>query len=238
MSVNSFHLILVCHFLYYYTVTHFADLETLAVSNWSVVAHIPVGAIVSSFVQIFYAYRLYLLNGRRPVVPAAIAFFSLLQTAMRASLAVKISKIRYFEKERQSQPYVIGALACECLCAIIITLSNKLQAMVQYAVNTGAVTTAIAVASVVSWVIAPDALVDAALYIVIIRLYPCSFLSIINSRCYPPDIGDITMEGPESHMSFLDHSTTTYQDSARHITQASSSSSGVKYSGSPANQSH
>ncbi|KAK0467944.1 uncharacterized protein EV420DRAFT_1635214 [Desarmillaria tabescens] len=275
MSINSFHLILVCHFMYYYTITHFADFETLAVSNWSSAAHIPVGgsvlfvfvppsstekvsttAIVSSFVQFFYAYRLYLLNGRRFVVPAAIMFFSLLQTAMGASLAAEM----YFEKERLSQashclnprycipvnepqPYAISALACECLCDILITwsmtcyirksetsiLSSKtLQAIVQYAVNTGALTTSIAIAAVISWVIAPDALVDAALYIVMVRLYPCSFLSILNSRHYPPDIGDIMMDGPETHMSFLNHSTTTYQESTRHITQASSSSGGVK----------
>ncbi len=36
-SVNSLHLILVCHSLYYYTITHFADFEALAVSTWWVV---------------------------------------------------------------------------------------------------------------------------------------------------------------------------------------------------------
>lgn len=227
MSVNSLHLILVCHSLYYYTITHFADFEALAVSNWSAAVHIPVGAIVSSLVQFFYAYRLYLLNGRKYVVPTVIIFFSMLQTAMGISLAVKISTIRYFTKAKQIQPYSVSTLACECLCDIIITLSmahcirksetgilspKKLQEKVHYVVSTGALTTAMAVAAVVSWLIAPDTLVDAALYVIMVRLYPCSFLAILNAREDLLDFGDMTMEGPESHMSFLSHATTTHHD--------------------------
>ncbi|PBL02122.1 hypothetical protein ARMGADRAFT_1005558 [Armillaria gallica] len=227
MSINSLHLILVCHSLYYYTITHFADFEALAVSTWSAAVHIPVGAIVSSLVQFFYAHRLYLLNGRKYAVPTVIIFFSVLQTAMGISLAVKISAIRYFTKAKQVQPYSVSTLACECLCDIIITLSmaycirksetgilssNKLQERVHYVVSTGALTTTISVAAVVSWLIAPNTLVDAALYVIMVRLYPCSFLAILNAREDLLDFGDATMDGPESHMSFLSHATTTQQE--------------------------
>ncbi|KAK0498393.1 hypothetical protein EDD18DRAFT_1157543 [Armillaria luteobubalina] len=229
MSVNTLHLVLVCHSLYYYTITHFADFEVLAVSTWSAAVHIPVGAVVSSLVQFFYAYRLYLLNGRKYAVPTIIVsrVFSVLQTAMGISLAVKISTIRYFTKAKLIQPYSVSTLACECLCNIIITLamahcirksetgplsSKKLQERVYYVISTGALTMAMAVAAVISWLIAPNTLVDAALYIIMVRLYPCSFLAILNARDDLLDFGDMTMEGPESHMSFLSHATTTHQE--------------------------
>ncbi|KAK0231182.1 hypothetical protein IW262DRAFT_464028 [Armillaria fumosa] len=160
MSVNSLHLILVCHSLYYYTITHFADFEALAVSIWSAAVHIPVGAVVSSLVQFFYAYRLFLLNGRKYAVPTTIIFFSVLQTAMGISLAVKMSTIRYFTKAKLIQPYSSETSTLS---------SKKLQERVHYVVSTGALTTAMAVGAVISWLIAPNTLVDAALYIIMVR---------------------------------------------------------------------
>ncbi|SJL01716.1 uncharacterized protein ARMOST_05039 [Armillaria ostoyae] len=238
MSVDTFHLILVCHFLYYYTVSHFGDFEALAVSTWSIATHIPVGAIASSLVQFFYAYRVYAL-GRSLVLPGIIVFFSVAQTVVGIVLAFKISSVKYFANARQSMPYGVSALACEVVCDTIITASmvyylrksesgipssNKvLRILMHYMVNTGALTTAMAIATVIGWAVTPDELIDITFYVVMVRLYPCSFLAILNSRSYLRDV----MRPGTAETVHLSQLTSVHRDSTgnRNTNQLSTNSS-------------
>ncbi|KAK0191225.1 hypothetical protein F5146DRAFT_1138013 [Armillaria mellea] len=249
MSVDTFHLILVCHFLYYYTVSHFGDFQALAVSTWSIATHIPVGAIASSLVQFFYAYRVYAL-GRSFVLPVIIIFFSVSQTVIGIVLAFKISSVKYFANARQSMPYGVSALACEVVCDTIITASmvhylrksesgipssNKvLRILMHYIVNTGALTTAMAIATVIGWAVTPDELIDITFYVVMVRLYPCSFLAILNSRSYLRDV----MRPGTAETVHLSQLTSVHRDSngVRNTNQLSTNSSegttkSVKYGG-------
>ncbi|KAK0206278.1 hypothetical protein DFS33DRAFT_1381396 [Desarmillaria ectypa] len=260
MSVDTFHLILVCHFLYYYTVSHFGDFEALAVSTWSIATHIPVGAIASSLVQFFYAYRVYAL-GRSLVLPGIIIFFSVAQTVIGIVLAFKMlefpaviissdltlwtrSSVKYFANARQSMPYGVSALSCEVVCDTIITLSmvyylrksetgipsssKVLRKLTHYMVNTGALTTAMAIATVIGWAVTPDELIDITFYVVMVRLYPCSFLAILNSRSYLRNV----MRPGTAETVHLSQLTSVHRDTSRATTDLSSNSSeGVKYGG-------
>ncbi|KAK0467945.1 uncharacterized protein EV420DRAFT_1635215 [Desarmillaria tabescens] len=244
-SVDTFHLILVSHFLYHYSVAHFGDFEALAVSNWSVAIHIPVGAVASSLVQFFYAFRVYILSGQRSyVIPAIIVSgFPLSQTAIAVVLAVKISKVRYYTRGRESMPYAVSALACEVISDVVITLSmtyylrksktgisstsKVLRLLIRYTINTGALTTTTAIASVVSWAVAPDQLVDAALYIVMVRLYTCSFLAILNSRDHLRNV--LTLDTELDHLSGIH--TTVHGNSTQITIHTTSNPVESKYEG-------
>ncbi|KAK0468079.1 uncharacterized protein EV420DRAFT_1635340 [Desarmillaria tabescens] len=244
MSVDTFHLILICHALYYYTVSHFGDFDALAVSTWSIATHIPVGAIASSLVQFFYAYRVYAL-GRSLVLPSIIIFFSVAQTVIGIVLALKIASVKFFANARESMPYGVSALSCEVVCDIIITLSmvyylrksetgipsssKVLRKLTHYMVNTGALTTAMAIATVIGWAVTPDELIDITFYVVMVRLYPCSFLAILNSRSHLRNV----MRPGTAETVHLSQLTSVHRDSSRPTTDLSSSNSseGVKYGG-------
>ncbi|KIY50434.1 hypothetical protein FISHEDRAFT_71491 [Fistulina hepatica ATCC 64428] len=68
LAIDSFHVALIVHANYFYTVTHFGNYEELELTVWSLDAQIAVGVVLSTMVQWFYAYRTYQLSFRRDFI--------------------------------------------------------------------------------------------------------------------------------------------------------------------------
>ncbi|KAK0490744.1 hypothetical protein IW261DRAFT_1555921 [Armillaria novae-zelandiae] len=213
MSVDTFHLILVCHFLYYYTVSHFGDFRALAYFNLEhCYSHTRwcycklFGPVVRSIITPDGDRIVYPVTASTPTGSTHLAGHLCYQLSSYFSLCLKqtSASVKYFANARQSMPYGVSALACEVVCDTIITASmvyylrksesgipssNKvLRILMHYIVNTGALTTAMAIATVIGWAVTPDELIDITFYVVMVRLYPCSFLAILNSRSYLRDV--------------------------------------------------
>ncbi|ETW79446.1 hypothetical protein HETIRDRAFT_172019 [Heterobasidion irregulare TC 32-1] len=78
--LDTFHVALLAHFMYTYTITNFGDYRTLAPLSFLI--DIVIGDLLSVFVQTFFAYRIYCLNGnRRPILPALIPRTSMFATS-------------------------------------------------------------------------------------------------------------------------------------------------------------
>ncbi|KAN0130237.1 hypothetical protein V8E53_011994 [Lactarius tabidus] len=89
MLVDSVNLIFANHTTYLVAVTNFGDYSPLQVEMpWSLPAIALSGSVLEVSVQHFYAYRIYILSGRSPYLPAAISVISLAAFGMGMMLSV------------------------------------------------------------------------------------------------------------------------------------------------------
>ncbi|KAH9079202.1 hypothetical protein EDB83DRAFT_1244812 [Lactarius deliciosus] len=77
MLIDSTNVVFVIYTTYYIGVTNFGDYRSLHFVPWSLPAIALSGFVLEATVQHFYAYRIYLLNGGSPYLPAAISTISL-----------------------------------------------------------------------------------------------------------------------------------------------------------------
>ncbi|KIY50422.1 hypothetical protein FISHEDRAFT_71483 [Fistulina hepatica ATCC 64428] len=73
LAIDAFHVALLCHLYYYYTVSNFGNLIALAAAVWSMDIQIGVGVLLSTMVQWFYAWRIYKLSNQKDFIsPIAV----------------------------------------------------------------------------------------------------------------------------------------------------------------------
>ncbi|KAF9043482.1 hypothetical protein BDZ89DRAFT_234147 [Hymenopellis radicata] len=57
------------HALYHYLIIHQADVRALADLVWSLVSQAGTGGLVASIVQLFFAYKVYIVSGKNFTLP-------------------------------------------------------------------------------------------------------------------------------------------------------------------------
>ncbi|KAG9225088.1 hypothetical protein CCMSSC00406_0008748 [Pleurotus cornucopiae] len=76
--LDTLHLALVTHALYFYMITNFANPEAVVVPSWSILAQVYVTCISDLIVRGVFARRVWLLSGKKYFLVILIAVFSLL----------------------------------------------------------------------------------------------------------------------------------------------------------------
>ncbi|KIY48366.1 hypothetical protein FISHEDRAFT_58997 [Fistulina hepatica ATCC 64428] len=189
-AIDSFHVALLVHAYYFYTVTHFGNYEELELTVWSLDVEIAVGVVLSTMVQWFYAYRTYQLSFRRDfITPIVICLLSLAQF----TLTVQTRQDVLFSEAAKSTGRAVSALACEVTCDLTITLAmvyhlmknrgktqyktffktstrHIVSVLVAYIINTGAVTTICSIGALVAWAKVPYTLIQAPFWFVMVHL--------------------------------------------------------------------
>lgn len=84
--VSTAHTAVSCHIVWYHGIEHFGDASKLADCVWSFAVDPLLTALVAAIVQAHYAWRVYLVGGRRPWMPALILVLTLLQLGACAAL--------------------------------------------------------------------------------------------------------------------------------------------------------
>ncbi|KAH9169107.1 hypothetical protein EDB89DRAFT_2231494 [Lactarius sanguifluus] len=224
MLVDSANLVFGIYLTYDLVVTNFGDYQATNVSSpWSRAAlALSTGAlayhqllsaifmrmkpvILESFVQHFYAYRIYCLGWRSPYLPIAISVSSLAEVAIGAVYSIRVLQ---HPDGGIFQGSFTATLSCKVLCDVLITvgmvytlLSNRthvrrtndvLNLLAIYAVNCGILHLMFAIASVVLFATYPNALIYTASFFIMVRLSLCAFMSILNSRDHLRE----TLDGP------------------------------------------
>ncbi|TFK47846.1 hypothetical protein OE88DRAFT_753161 [Heliocybe sulcata] len=64
-SLDTLHIIFVCHCIYYYLVTNYENPPALAGGIWSLYASVAVNVVIACVVQSFFTKRIYQLSGPR-----------------------------------------------------------------------------------------------------------------------------------------------------------------------------
>ncbi|KAH9028815.1 hypothetical protein EDB83DRAFT_1799671 [Lactarius deliciosus] len=197
MLVDSANVVFVIHTNYHIGITNFGDYQSLPLVSWSLPAVALSAVVLEVSVQHFYAYRIYLLNKRSPYLPAAISAISLTAFGIGIVFGAKILE-HLHDLENPFRNLCIATLFCDVVCDVLITfgmvynlLSNRTQVrrtnevlnlLAIYAINCGTLTLVFAISCGISLVKYPDALIYTPSFFIMIRLYFCAFMSILNSR--------------------------------------------------------
>ncbi|KAN0130224.1 hypothetical protein V8E53_011981 [Lactarius tabidus] len=121
MLVDTVNLVFANHTTYHIAVTNFGDYSSFHVNMpWSLAAIALSGSILEVSVQHFYAYRIYILSGRSPYLPAAISVISLTAFGMGMMLGVKGLEHIDLEGAHFREIY-IATMSCDVLCDVLIT---------------------------------------------------------------------------------------------------------------------
>lgn len=71
-SLEVAQLCFICHALYYYTITHYADIIALLRLTWSICAAFGLMGLVGALTQAYMITRIWLIGGRRCVIVPCI----------------------------------------------------------------------------------------------------------------------------------------------------------------------
>ncbi|KAI0042040.1 hypothetical protein FA95DRAFT_625771 [Auriscalpium vulgare] len=198
MALDTLHLAFLIHGTYHVAVTNFGDYLSDLIAPWSLISNILIGIIMGKLVQLFYAYRLYHLSNGSPYVPAVIAMLSAVELGLGIKYVVVCFKAKYYSAGPTEIPWSVSALSSEVTCDFLITVSmvryllgsrgarqttnQAIMTLVRYVVNSGALTLAFAIACLVSFIKTPRTMIYAPFYFILVRLYSCAFMAILNSR--------------------------------------------------------
>ncbi|KAI9453084.1 hypothetical protein BJY52DRAFT_865717 [Lactarius psammicola] len=210
MLVDSANVVFVVYTTYHIGVTNFGDYQSNAFVPWSIPATALSAIVLEVFVQHFYAYRIYRLSGRSPYLPAAISVTSMAEFGIGIVSVFSTKVLRNInEPGSRFQEFSVATLSCKVFCDVLIAvgmvytlLSNRTQVrrtntvlnlLAIYAINCGTLHLAFAISCVTLLAKYQEALIYAPSFFIMIRLYFCAFMSILNSR----DNLRETLDGPE-----------------------------------------
>ncbi|KAN0135513.1 hypothetical protein V8E53_006792 [Lactarius tabidus] len=197
LLVDSVNLVFANHVTYYMTITNFGDY--LQIMPWSLPAIDFSAMVLEVFVQHFYAYRIYFLSGRSPYLPAAISVVSLTAFGMGIVLGVKGLEHIYLKGAHYRDIY-IATLSCDVLCDFLITFgmvytvlvnripfpnrstNSVLNLLAIYAINYGTLNLVLTISSTILLVVYHDTLIYLVPAVIVVRLYFCALMAILNTR--------------------------------------------------------
>ncbi|KAF8181234.1 hypothetical protein K438DRAFT_1601975 [Mycena galopus ATCC 62051] len=221
MALDTLQLAFISHSFYFDAVTNFGDYENLVRPPWWVISPFSTVNLVGTMVQLFYAYRIYILSNKSRVFPSLIVSDRL---CPRIAFLNKTFQLESFKLVKGDVPYSTSSLAFEAGCDTLIAgamtyyltqnrsefrKTNKIINLpVLYSVNSGAITMVLAIACLVAWAVWTTTLIYGLFYFLLVRFYALSFMSILNSREYIREQMDDPSHAMLTFPSFV-HNTTT-----------------------------
>jgi len=167
--------------------------------HWSLAMTIVITAILTFFVHLFFAHRIFMVGRRNywlvaPIV--TLAFFRLLSASVTTGQMLHLGTFSRFKHEIR-WVFTTG-LALSTTVDVLITaslfgllqssrtgaanLNAVIDALIKYSFETGALTCAGTVVSMICWLTMPNNLIFMGLHFVIGKLYANSLLVTLNTR--------------------------------------------------------
>ncbi|KAH9929424.1 uncharacterized protein B0H18DRAFT_1117458 [Fomitopsis serialis] len=201
VALDTLHVALISTAYYHYTVTNFGDSSALKRVTWSLAVQITFGGLVGLLVQLFFAKRIYVLGKRRLVIPGIIGLLGFVELGCSIAYTIAGYSDHYFSvsgKEGHADAYTSTALTANIVCDLLIAgctvyylregrtafyRTNKaVTLLMTYALSTCILAMIFSLVCLITWVTMNQTLIYAVFYWILIRIYPCSFLSTLNSR--------------------------------------------------------
>ncbi|KAF5371827.1 hypothetical protein D9615_009571 [Tricholomella constricta] len=199
--LDTLHVILMCHSMYYYLISGFGNALMLVEGNWSLFTSIAINVIIAFVVQCFFTKRIYTLS------PDRIKWWlsGIIGLTVFAHFFFGMETVVYFFKKREFSrlkelnfisvlPFAITAILSDILIAtaLVLLLASNLSdfedtntiinRLIVYAINRCILTSAVAVIEVVVFVAVPNSFYSFAFDFIIGKLYANSLLATLNSR--------------------------------------------------------
>ncbi|KAI0716550.1 hypothetical protein C8Q76DRAFT_411635 [Earliella scabrosa] len=197
--LDTAHVILSWHMIYYYLVTKYADYAALQNSVWSFNVTIVVTTIITMIVHCFFARRVYILGNKNWFLASIIVSLSTVRMVLGWYTAIRI-----FSLENLAllpvllTPHVGSALGAGTLADCIITGSlvyylrkhktgfratdNAVDRVVSWTVNNGFLTSVVGLTVVVTFSTMTTNMVFCGVHLLLSKLYANSLLGTLNFR--------------------------------------------------------
>jgi len=208
MVIDSVNVAFILYTTYRNSVTNFGDYRSNAGRPWSLIAAAFSAMLLEGSVQHFYAYRVYQLSGKFPYLPAMISASSL--AAFVVGTVFCVEALEHPREPSSYMKYSISSLACKILCDFLITVgmvytllrkrsfvrrtNSTINLLAVYMVNCGTLNLVSTISCLILRVRYPGTLTFVPLFFIMVRLYFCAFMAILNSR----DGLRETLNGPDN----------------------------------------
>jgi len=188
------------HCVYFYTVTNYTNPLALLVDKpiWTLILQMTVGAVIGCTVKTAFSLRVWRLSSHNFVITT----FLLLMTYVQLGLAIwyTIKGFTLANLTELSKGKMVGSLAlgfgvttdisiATALCYYLQKLrtefsgSNALvRSLTVHAVDTGILTSAFSLATLIRYNVNPNNFIFIALYFMLSKLYSTTFLAAMNAR--------------------------------------------------------
>lgn len=199
--MDTLHVSLMCHALYYYLVTSFGDPANLGTGVWSLFTSLGLNLCMAVLVQTYFAFRICHLT--RSKIRWWLTCFIMLFVIAHFAFGLETVILMFIKKEFSAlseitlyaaTPFAITAVLSDvfiaaALCVLlhgnrspIIETNALVNTLIIYAINRCLLTSVVAVAEVIAFSISPGSLWFIAIDFVIGKLYANSLLASLNSR--------------------------------------------------------
>ncbi|KAI0660099.1 hypothetical protein C8Q70DRAFT_978211 [Cubamyces menziesii] len=178
-----------------YAVSGHAEPEVLARPTRSFGVVVYLTTVNNFFVRSVYAYRMYILRGRRPFLSLIVVALSLTVAVLAIIYGTQgVRRLPWSEGRSLSGVFYAG-YSCELMSDVIITTTivyifarktirrnTFAQVLVAYALNSGLLVMICVVCSTISYITLPSSFAFLAFYLALGKLYANSLLGALNAR--------------------------------------------------------
>ncbi|KAK0202186.1 hypothetical protein DFS33DRAFT_1059382 [Desarmillaria ectypa] len=188
------------HVVYHYTISNFANVLALvqATVTWSFILQQTIGAIVGCIVKTSFALRVWRFSERNMFITGIILLLTYGQLGLAITFTIKAFELTGVFEVVHLRALGSTSLGVGVLTDLVTALSlcyflNKLRtgyhksdslvnSLVLYAINTGALTSAVSLSTLILYNIMPTNLVFVACFFILSKLYAISFMATLNTR--------------------------------------------------------
>jgi len=197
LTFESLQMAFLIHGHYILAVTNFGDLAADLVIPWSLEAQSFTGIFISSAIQQLYAWRIYKLSMGKTYIPSLIVVLSLAELAFGIVFFVNTSRRPSYQEVTTQVPIAVASLSLQVACDLTITITMVYYLLTRttmkrtiaatttlalYFITSGALTLVLSIANLIVFIRFSDTLIYTPFYFVLVRIYFCSFMAILNSR--------------------------------------------------------
>ncbi|KAH9969286.1 hypothetical protein BGW80DRAFT_638372 [Lactifluus volemus] len=200
LILGSLQLALVIHAYYVISITNFGNFYADLSDGppWSYRLHTLFAILLVAATQQFYAWRIFKLSMGKIYIPILIVAITLLELVVGIGFVFKCFQ-KSSCKEKVLTPYTISFVSSELACDMIITSSmvyylvmrsskvkrsntSPARTLALYCINSGFLVVVFAALTLVTFVCYPYTTMYAPFFSILVHLYSCSFMAILNSR--------------------------------------------------------
>ncbi|KAI5120193.1 hypothetical protein M0805_002659 [Coniferiporia weirii] len=196
--LDTLHLALISHILYFFLVTNFTNLAIIPRVTWSLCLHVLVNALSDFCVRCFYTRRLWTLSKKNRFITLLSATFTLVTFVFGIQFGVRIFsyqsttqfvKISWMLYVSLGSAVVADISVAVSLCYFLAknktgfkTTDKKITVLIAYVINTGLLTSVCALCCFITYAAMHDNYVFLGIYFILPKLYYNSFLATLNAR--------------------------------------------------------
>ncbi|KAI6021793.1 hypothetical protein BKA83DRAFT_408923 [Pisolithus microcarpus] len=202
-ALDTTHVTLMCHALYYYLVSSYGVTTSLAYGVWSLFASVAVNLTIACAVQAFFTVKIFYLC--RPRLRWIVTVPIIITVLLHLGFGIETVVLMFIKKQLSSlsqltyyaiTPFGAALVVSDIFIAVALCLllrenssltvfprtKQLLNILMIYAINRCLLTSLVAIAEVVLWAVNPENSWFMAVDFTIGKLYANSLLASLNSR--------------------------------------------------------